>query len=275
MGLSLMNKGERVTDFIKRSIVLIAAFVVLTGTNGLAQSRKSSVRAKAPSAQTKLKSDVAAAKAELIKATTEYKASVATLVTMYEAELKTAQAQLETRKQLFTQGIISKKELDDSEKKIAEAQAKISGSRKQMSEADDLIAESSAIDDDDEPARAPSVMGRYTATPALIRYTGTAHWALADAAKVGSFFTSRFGHQLPISAYGQTATHDRLGFDHRNSVDVAVHPDSSEGQALMAYLKSAGIPFIAFRHAVSGSATGAHIHIGYPSHRIGVSASAR
>src|SRR5262249_15702195 len=150
-------------------------------TNGLAQSRKAPTRAKAPSAQTKLKSDVAAAKAELIKATTEYKTSVATLVTMYEAELKNAQAQLETRKQLFTQGIISKKDLDDSKKKIAEAQAKINGSRKQMAEADDLIAESSVIDDDDEPARAPSLTGRYTSTAALIRYTGTAHWALADA----------------------------------------------------------------------------------------------
>ena len=86
--------------------------------------------------------------------------------------------------------------LDDSEKLIAEAQAKIDGSRKQIAEADDLIAESSAVEDD-EPARAPgpmpSLTGRYTSTPALIRYTGTAHWALADAAKVGSFFISRFG----------------------------------------------------------------------------------
>jgi hypothetical protein len=269
-----MNKGDRVTDFIKRGLVIATALVALTGTSGLAQSRQSSSRAKTPSAQTKLKSDVAAAKAELIKATTEYKASVATLVTMYEAELKNAQAQLETRKQLFAQGIISKKEMDDSEKKIAEAQAKISGSRKQMTEADDLIAESSLIDDD-EPSRAPRLAGRYTATPALIRYTGTAQWTLADAAKVGGFFTSHFGRQMPISAYGQTGTHNRLGFDHRNSVDVALHPDSSEGQALMAYLKSAGIPFIAFRHAVSGSATGAHIHIGYPSHRLGISVSAR
>jgi hypothetical protein len=188
--------------------------------------------------------------------------------------LKSAQQQLETRKPLFAQGIISKKELDDSERKIAEAQAKINGSRKQMAEADDLIAESSVVEDD-EPTRTPNLTGRYTATTALIRYTGTAHWALTDAAKVGSYFISHFGHQMPISAYGQTATHDRLGFDHRNSVDVAVHPDSTEGQTLMAYLKSTGIPFIAFRHAVSGSATGAHIHIGYPSHRIGVSASAR
>jgi hypothetical protein len=51
-------------------------------------------------------------------------------------------------------------------------------------------------------------------------------------------------------------------------MDVAVHPDSAEGAALMSYLRSQGIPFIAFRQAVAGSATGAHIHIGYPSHRI-------
>jgi hypothetical protein len=73
---------------------------------------------------------------------------------------------------------------------------------------------------------------------------------------------------MPISAFGQTAVHDQLGFDHRNAMDVAVSPDSAEGQALMGYLRSAGIPFIAFRYAVRGSATGAHIHVGYPSHRI-------
>ncbi|HXU08566.1 MAG TPA: hypothetical protein VN743_06185, partial [Blastocatellia bacterium] len=82
------------------------------------------------------------------------------------------------------------------------------------------------------------------------------------------YFVSQFHHAMPISAYGQTAVHDQLGFDHRNAVDVAVSPDSAEGQTLMAYLRSVGIPFIAFRHAVAGSATGAHIHIGYPSKRI-------
>ena len=268
-----MNSGHWIIALVKRNVIFATALVLLMGASAVAQSRKSSPRAKTPSPQTKLKGELAASKAELIKATTEYKASLATLVSMYEAELKNAQQQLETRKQLFAQGIISKKELNDSEMKIADAQAKINGSQKQIAEADDLIAESSVVEDD-EPSRAPSLTGRYTATSALIRYTGTAHWALADAAKVGSYFISHFGHQMPISAYGQTATHDRLGFDHRNSVDVAVHPDSAEGQALMAYLKSAGIPFIAFRHAVAGSATGAHIHIGYPSHRIGVSALA-
>jgi hypothetical protein len=84
---------------------------------------------------------------------------------------------------------------------------------------------------------------------------------------VDAFFQQRFGRALPISAFGQTEVHNRLGFDHRGAVDVAIHPDSSEGQTLMAYLRSQGIPFIAFRAAVAGSATGAHIHIGPPSHR--------
>jgi len=60
----------------------------------------------------------------------------------------------------------------------------------------------------------------------------------------------------------------RLGFDHRNSVDVAVHPDSVQGKALTEYLRGNGIPFLAFRSAIRGVATGAHIHIGNPSHRL-------
>jgi hypothetical protein len=38
------------------------------------------------------------------------------------------------------------------------------------------------------------------------------------------------------------------------------HPDSPQGIALLNYLRGAGIPFIAFRSAVPGSATGAHTH---------------
>jgi hypothetical protein len=84
---------------------------------------------------------------------------------------------------------------------------------------------------------------------------------------VKGFFVSRFGRSLPISAFGQTALHNHLGFDHRNSLDVALHPDSVQGRALISNLRSLGVPFIAFRHAVPGIATGAHIHVGRPSHR--------
>jgi hypothetical protein len=81
------------------------------------------------------------------------------------------------------------------------------------------------------------------------------------------FFLSKFGRSLPVSAFGQTRLHSRLGFDHRNSIDVALSPDSAAGRALIAKLRGFGVPFITFRRAVPGVATGAHIHIGRPSPR--------
>ncbi|HEY7141462.1 MAG TPA: hypothetical protein VIE44_15265, partial [Methylomirabilota bacterium] len=71
------------------------------------------------------------------------------------------------------------------------------------------------------------------------------------------------------SAMGQTPLHDRLGFDHRNAVDIAVHPDSNEGHALLDHLRSRGTPFLAFRGPVAGASTGAHVHVGAPSPRTG------
>jgi len=70
------------------------------------------------------------------------------------------------------------------------------------------------------------------------------------------------------SDYRLLITLDILGYDHRNAVDVALHPDSAEGKALINHLQNQGIPFLAFRAAVPGVATGPHIHIGNPSHRI-------
>lgn len=84
---------------------------------------------------------------------------------------------------------------------------------------------------------------------------------------IKGFFTSKFGRTLPVSAFGQTRLHNRLGFDHRNSVDVALNPDSAEGRALLGKLRGFGLPFIAFRHSIPGVATGAHIHVGKPSRR--------
>jgi hypothetical protein len=51
-------------------------------------------------------------------------------------------------------------------------------------------------------------------------------------------------------------------------MDVALHPDSTEGKAFIDHLRKAGIPFIAFRGAVQGASTGPHIHVGKPSGRL-------
>lgn len=96
----------------------------------------------------------------------------------------------------------------------------------------------------------------------VVRFTGTGSWSLAEADVVAEFFENRFGRPLPVSAWGQTALHDRLRLDHRNAFDVAVHPDSPEGRALMAFLRDQGIPFVAVRARMRGASTGAHIHVG-------------
>jgi hypothetical protein len=121
----------------------------------------------------------------------------------------------------------------------------------------------------DELLRLPKLaLGAYSETGTLLRFNGAALFKLGDATRVEKFFLQTFGRALPVSALGQTPTHDRLRFDHRDAIDVALHPDSREGQSLLNFLRQAGIPFVAFRGAVPGASTGAHIHIGKPSARL-------
>jgi hypothetical protein len=243
------------------SMALLLA--MLLALDAGAQKRK---KKPAPNSQTGLTERVAKAKDELVAATQAYKETLEKLLVLQEGDVKMAAETVEKRKALVEQQIVSKRELEESERQLTAAQAKVAETRRQMTEADHLVAEATA--EKQLALMPPPRVGSTVSTAVLIRYNGPAHWALADSAKVQSFFLGQFHRPLPISAFGQTATHTQLGFDHSNAMDVAVHPDSAEGQALMAYLRSQGIPFIAFRQAVSGSATGAHIHVGYPSHRI-------
>lgn len=97
---------------------------------------------------------------------------------------------------------------------------------------------------------------------------GSGRWRLADAGKIQDFFRDKFKRPLPLSAFGQSDLHTRWGWDHRNGMDIGLHPDSAEGRALIEFLRAESIPFLAFRGAVPGVATGPHIHIGNRSPRI-------
>lgn len=92
-------------------------------------------------------------------------------------------------------------------------------------------------------------------------------WTLAEAAKVEQFFVTKFKRPLPLTAFGQSDLHTRWGLDHRNGMDVGLHPDSVEGRALIEFLRAESIPFLVFRGPVPGVATGPHIHIGNRSSR--------
>lgn len=220
----------------------------------------------AGSNQTRAVSQPTNANSELVRAANQYKATVAALIPHYENNLKTATEALEKRKELFAKGFVSKLDIDAGAQAVKDAQAQLDQARAQLTESDQLIAEANT--ELVKPA-SPSRNGRYTTKAAVMRYSGAGTWAISQASKVEGFFAGEFGRPLPVSAFGQSATHNRLGFDHHNSIDVAVHPDTREGKALIDYLRINGIPFLAFRSAIPGVATGAHIHIGYPSHRIG------
>jgi hypothetical protein len=84
-------------------------------------------------------------------------------------------------------------------------------------------------------------------------------------------FEKQFDKPMPVSARGSTAVHRALGFDHTGRIDVAVNPDAPEGVWLRKYLDAKAIPYYAFRIAIAGKATGAHIHIGPGSTRIHIS----
>lgn len=100
------------------------------------------------------------------------------------------------------------------------------------------------------------------------RYDGNGMFTPLDFKKISRAFEHRFSKSLPVSANGDTAVHRALGFDHRGRVDVALNPDQPEGAWLRKYLLTHRIPYFAFRAAVPGRATGAHIHIGPMSGRI-------
>ena len=99
---------------------------------------------------------------------------------------------------------------------------------------------------------------------------GDGKWRLGDAARVKDFFLTTFNRPLPLTAFGQSDLHDRWGLDHRNGMDVGLHPDSPEGRALIDFLRAEAIPFLAFRSAIPGVATGPHIHIGNRSPRVAI-----
>jgi len=99
-------------------------------------------------------------------------------------------------------------------------------------------------------------------------FIGEGGFSDEDLLAVDGIFYEAWGRAMPISANGDTELHRSMGFDHTGRVDVAVHPDEEEGDFLTALLESWGIPFIAFRSAVPGQATGPHVHIGLPSPRL-------
>jgi hypothetical protein len=164
-------------------------------------------------------------------------------------------------------GLIAKEQVVEAERAFVGALTRVHALRHTVTEADIAITEAIL---GEKVLRLPALPpGGFSETAELTRFNGSFKWSIKETPRIEKYFRQSFGRALPVTALGQSHTHNRLGFDHRDAVDVGLHPDSVEGRQLIDYLRKAGIPFLAFRQAIPGTATGPHIHIGNPSRRLG------
>lgn len=220
-------------------------------------------------------------------------------------ELERAQARLENLREAYDAGAISKRELEEAEAKVAEMQRRLKAATDEPRDLDVAEARSrmelARAEHEKLAAKAKKLRDLYDAGAAARNETEEAEAAAKQAeiyfrlneelarrvAVVASMpvrephaisglttatffnlqdaYLREFGRPLPVSAFGPSETHEKLGFDHDGRVDIALHPDSDEGRWLVAQLHARSVPFIAFRQAAAGKSTGAHIHMGFPS----------
>jgi hypothetical protein len=213
--------------------------------------------------------DLDSARAAQLDAARRYRESLESLQPLRDAAAERAAADLERRRTLAAQGLIAAAEVTAAEKAVATARAAAEETRAAIRDADTLVAEVEAARE--LAALPPATADGVREGPTITRYDGSRNWSVALLPTLDRYFAEHFHRPLPVSALGQTAVHDRLGFDHRNAIDIAVHPDTPEGRELMQYLRGQRIPFLAFRGAQAGVATGAHVHVGEASLRWGAS----
>jgi outer membrane efflux protein len=206
---------------------------------------------------------------EYIKATKDYKASLQKLLALYQGSVKKVEQRHEQMQKLLAEGLVSKREVEDAESAVTDAKLKVTGVEQQMAGADIQIANViMEIEGEKQLAKlGPMRRGSLVKTTSFMRFSGAGRWVLSQSSLIESFFQQTFKRPLPIAVFGQGSIHNQWRLDHRNAMDISLHPDGPEGQALIQYMQSNGIPFSAFRGAIPGVATGPHIHIGLPSHR--------
>jgi hypothetical protein len=176
------------------------------------------------------------------------------------------QAKLDQARKLVDAGVIARGDLQALEEELASRQLTIDLANSRAKLLDEIIASARREIELEESAKArpqaPDNGG------VMVHFEGDGQISTADIHVIEAAYESQFHKALPISAYGETNAHRALGFDHRGRIDVAVNPDQMEGVWLRVYLEKKDIPYYAFRAAIPGKATGAHIHIGPGSARL-------
>jgi hypothetical protein len=176
------------------------------------------------------------------------------------------QGLVDERERLVTSGILARGEVEPQNQEL-EMRRRTLDLAKSRARLQEQLAAMAKTEEEMERARGADIGSLATA---MVRYDGNGTFHLDDLKTIQAEYEKHFHQQLPVSALGQTFVHQAMGFDHHDRVDVALMPDQPEGIWLRQFLEHLHIPYIAFRQAIVGSATAAHIHIGIPSTRLKV-----
>ena len=114
----MINSSRNPVNIFVRLTVLLAVMVIFTASAAAQDNKKS-----------------ATASADASAAVSDYKSSLSALQTLYQNEVQRIETQNGKLKDLYTQGIIARVEMDKSDKELADARAKVEEVAKQIAEA--------------------------------------------------------------------------------------------------------------------------------------------
>jgi hypothetical protein len=193
-------------------------------------------------------------------------AQAAEMIAAAERRLDRTQAEVTRGKDLIANGAAAPDYVKDSEAELSRRQKALDLARERAG----LIAEIAAVAHAEIEASTIAIKGTKAGSKLPEEFVDGSHGLLtsSDIKTLTLAFEKKFDKPLPVSARGETAVHRALGFDHTGRIDVAITPDSAEGVWLRQYLEAKDIPYYAFRVAMPGKATGAHIHVGPGSTRL-------
>lgn len=192
------------------------------------------------------------------------------MMTAAQRRVDRAQAEVDRGRTLIAEGVAPKEFCADSEAELARRAQALDQAKGRAALLNEIVAMVHAEIETRAEIDTRAHGEKSTVPGVAEEFVDGAHGLLTakDIKTLTLAFEKKFDKPLPVSARGETAVHRAMGFDHTGRIDVALMPDSTEGKWLRTYLEAESIPYYAFRVAIPGKATGAHIHVGPGSTRL-------